>query len=66
MFGQEEATLGQDRLDPGRPVRPMFQLLDQRPDVFLEGIMPTEVAVQLQRQDLGMGQGVALALSHGG
>ena len=66
MFGQEMAAFGQDRLDPGRPVRPMFQLLDQLPDVLDEGIVPPEMPVQFQRQNLRMGQSVARVLTHGG
>ena len=66
MLGQETAAFGQDCLDPGGQVRPMLQRFNQLPDILDEGIVPPEMTVQFQREDLGVGQSIALVLSHGG
>jgi hypothetical protein len=65
MCREEEAALGQDRLNPRRTVRPVLQLLDQCLDILQKRIVPTEMVVELQREDLGVGQDIAVTLIHG-
>ncbi len=59
------AAVIQNHLDVFGPAVATLKLVDQRPDVVGVSGGPAEVPVQLERQNLGRGNGVQLAIWHG-